>query len=301
MIRILTIAILSTAGLASAQTLAKTVFDAQCARCHGIGGTGGEGPSLAVPVLRHAGDDEALASVIENGIENTDMPGNWMLGASEIEALVQYVRSLSCVDAVLLPGDSAHGKSLYDGKGACNVCHIVDGDGGTIGPDLSMVRLTRGADYLLQSLVAPGETVSERYVVVRATTLDQREVTGVRVNEDSFTVQVRDDAGRFHSLDKFSLSTFDKKFSESLMPSYESELSSEELDDIVAYLASLRGEESELLDSQSSWLSLLDYSLGGELSRARDEALPRDIGRDRDGRSVRKVDWPEHPVATRGV
>ena len=72
MIRIWTIAILSTAGLASAQTLAKTVFDAQCARCHGIGGTGGEGPSLAVPVLRHAGDDEALASVIENGIENTD-------------------------------------------------------------------------------------------------------------------------------------------------------------------------------------------------------------------------------------
>ena len=182
MIRVLTIAILSTAGLASAQTLAKTVFDAQCARCHGIGGTGGEGPSLAVPVLRHAGDDEALASVIENGIENTDMPGNWMLGASEIEALVQYVRSLSRVDAVPLPGDSAHGKTLYEGKGACNVCHVIAGDGGTIGPDLSIVGLTRGADYLLQSLVAPGETVSERYVVVRARTLDQREVTGVRVN-----------------------------------------------------------------------------------------------------------------------
>jgi len=243
MIRILTIAILSTAGLASAQTPAKTLFNAQCARCHGIGGTGGEGPSLAVPVLRHAGDDEALASVIENGIENTDMPGNWMLGASEIEALVHYVRSLSRVDAVPLPGDSAQGKSLYDGKGACNVCHIVDGDGGTVGPDLSIIGLTRGADYLLQSLVAPGETVSERYVVVRATTSDQREVVGVRVNEDSFTVQVRDDAGRFYSLDKFSLSTFEKKFGESLMPSYESELSSEELDDIVAYLASLRGEE----------------------------------------------------------
>ncbi len=82
MIRILTIAMLSTAGFASAQTLGEKVFDAHCARCHGIGGTGGEGPTLAVPMLRHAGDDEALASVIENGIENTDMPGNWMLGAS---------------------------------------------------------------------------------------------------------------------------------------------------------------------------------------------------------------------------
>lgn len=241
MIRILTIAMLSTAGLASAQTLGKNVFDAHCARCHGIGGTGGEGPTLAVPMLRHAGDDEALASVIENGIENTDMPGNWMLGASEIEGLVQYVRSLSRVDEELLPGDRERGKSLYDGKGACNVCHIIAGDGGTIGPDLTMVGLNRGADYLRQSLLAPGETVSERYVVVEARTLDQREVTGVRVNEDSFTVQVRDDAGRFHSLDKFSLSTFEKKFGESLMPSYEAELTSEELQDIVAYLASLRG------------------------------------------------------------
>lgn len=243
MIRLWIIAILSTAGVLSAQTSGKTLFDAQCARCHGIGGAGGEGPSLAVPMLRHAGDDEALASVIENGIDSTDMPGNWMLGAVEIETLVRYVRGLSRVDEVSLPGDRERGASLYQGKGACNVCHIIAGDGGAIGPDLSMVGLTRGADYLLQSLVAPGETVSESYVVVRATTADQREVTGVRVNEDSFTLQVRDDAGRFYSLDKLSLTTLEKKFGESLMPNYESELSSGELDDIVAYLASLRGEQ----------------------------------------------------------
>jgi putative heme-binding domain-containing protein len=242
MIRLWTIAILSIAGVLSAQTSGKTLFDAQCARCHGVGGTGGEGPSLAVPVLHHAADDEALASVIGNGIDSTDMPGNWMLGAVEIETLVRYVRSLSRVDDVPLPGDRDRGASLYQGKGACSVCHIVAGDGGVIGPDLSMIGLTRGSDYLLQSLVAPGETVAESYVVVRATTADQREVTGVRVNEDSFTVQVRDDAGRFHSLDKLSLTTLEKKFGESLMPNYESELSSEELEDIVAYLASLRGE-----------------------------------------------------------
>ena len=43
-------------------------------RCHGIGGTGGEGPNLAVPVLRHAGDDEALAS---------PAPISWRLMAPE--------------------------------------------------------------------------------------------------------------------------------------------------------------------------------------------------------------------------
>ena len=83
------------AGAALAQSSGKVLFDGHCSRCHGIGGTGGEGPSLAVPVLRHAADDETLASVITDGIPDTDMPGNWMLGTREVEQVIQYVRSLS--------------------------------------------------------------------------------------------------------------------------------------------------------------------------------------------------------------
>jgi putative heme-binding domain-containing protein len=244
-----TVAFVAACGFASGQAVqaaqaaqaAKTIFDAHCARCHGIGGTGGEGPSLAVPVLRDAADDEALASVIANGIDATDMPGNWMLGANEIDQLVDYVRSLSRVEAEPLPGDAERGKALYEGRGACSVCHVIGGDGGTLGPDLSAIGMTRGAAYLRESLVSPGETVAQRYVVVRALTRDGREIDGVRVNEDSFTVQVRDAAGKFHSLDKSSLRLLDKKFGESLMQDYASEFSASELDDVVAYLASLRG------------------------------------------------------------
>lgn len=237
----ITLALFSAAASTSAQS-GKNLFDAHCSRCHGIGGTGGEGPSLAVPVLRRAADDEALASVIENGIDATDMPGNWMLGANEIDRLVEYVRSLSRVESTPLPGDAARGRALYEGKGACSVCHMVAGFGGTIGPDLSMVGLNRGAEYLREALVSPGATVAERYVVVRAVTKNGREIDGVRVNEDSFTVQVRDVGGEFHSLDKRSLAVFEKQFGKSLMESYESELSATELDDLVAYLANLKGE-----------------------------------------------------------
>jgi len=235
-------AIVTTAAAAGAQTSGKVLFDAHCARCHNVGGTGGEGPNLAVPVLRHAPDDESLAAVMRGGIPNTEMPGNFMLGDAEVTSLVTYVRSLGRVEPGSVPGDAASGKSLFDGKGACAVCHIVDGVGGTVGPDLSSVGVLRGTDYLRESLSDPGASVPEKFVNVRAVTRDGTEVEGVRVNEDSFTVQLRDARGRIHSLEKKTLRAFEKKFGESLMPSYEGQLSPSEIDDVVAFLTDLKGE-----------------------------------------------------------
>jgi hypothetical protein len=62
------------------------------------------------------------------------------------------------------------------------------------------------------------------------------------MNEDTFTIQLRDQAGRIHSLSKLDIAGLEKAFGESLMPDYGSELSASELDDLIAYLASLRGE-----------------------------------------------------------
>ncbi len=227
---------------AGAQTSGNQLFDSHCARCHGIGGTGGEGPSLTRLVLRHAGDDEALSSVIVNGIPNSDMPGNWMLGTNDVKAVAKYVRSLGRAEEEPLPGDADKGRRLYEGKGACNICHIVAGEGGVIGPDLSNIGIVRGLAHLREALVAPGANVALNYVVVTARTKDGEELKGHRVNEDSFTVQLRDESGRYHSLDKLALASFEKKIGESLMPSYEGELTPEELDDLVSYLSSMRGE-----------------------------------------------------------
>ena len=119
---------------------------------------------------------------------------------------------------------------------------MIEGEGGILGPDLSDVGLRRGAAYLRESLVSPGATIAERFLLVRAQTRAGQEVVGVRVNEDSFTIQLRDQAGRIHSLSKLELQDLEKAFGESLMPSYGSELSAFELDDLIAYLASLRGE-----------------------------------------------------------
>lgn len=242
------IGIASVAWTASAQGAQEDIergrklFESHCSRCHGIGATGGEGPSLARPKLRHASDDESLFKVIENGIEGTDMPDAWQLSDNEVRQVAAYVRSLARVEPSPVAGDRGRGEALFSGKGGCSNCHIVEGEGGILGPDLSEVGLLRGASYLRRSLVSPEATVPEGYVLVRAVTSAGAVLQGVRVNEDSFSIQLRDDRGRFHSLQKLELQELRKKFGESPMPSYRSELTDSELDDLVAYLVSLRGE-----------------------------------------------------------
>jgi len=220
----------------------RKLFDSHCARCHNMGGTGGEGPSLARPTLRYAADEEALVKVIQEGIEGTDMPGAWQISENEVRQIAAYVRSLGRVESTPLPGDRERGRDVFEGASGCGSCHVVEGKGGILGPDLSDVGLRRGADYLRESLVSPDATIPERYLLVRAQTRAGEEVVGVRVNEDSFTIQLRDQAGRIHSLSKLELEDLEKAFGESLMPSYGSELRATELDDLIAYLASLRGE-----------------------------------------------------------
>jgi putative heme-binding domain-containing protein len=239
---LLLVAIALSAQDEDALVRGRKLFDSHCARCHNMGGTGGEGPSLARPTLRHAADEEALVKVIQEGIEGTDMPGTWQISENEIRQIAAYVRSLGRVESTPLSGDRERGRAVFEGASGCGSCHMVEGEGGILGPDLSDVGLRRGADYLRESLVSPGAAVLPQYLQVRARTGSSQEVVGVRMNEDSFTIQLRDLAGRIHSLSKLELESLEKAFGESLMPSYGTELSASELEDLVAYLASLRGE-----------------------------------------------------------
>jgi putative heme-binding domain-containing protein len=218
----------------------RKLFDAHCARCHNMGGTGGEGPSLARPTLRHAADETALLNVIREGIEATDMPGTWQLSENEVRAVGRYVRSLGRVEPSALPGNPAKGREVFEGASGCGNCHSIQGQGGILGPDLTDVGLRRGAAYLRESVVAPEAIVAEGFRMVRIRTREGEDVVGVRLNEDTFTLQVRDQAGRIHSFSKLELEELEKLSGESLMPGYGTELSPSELDDLVSYLASLR-------------------------------------------------------------
>jgi cytochrome c oxidase cbb3-type subunit 3 len=217
------------------------IFDAQCAWCHGANGTGGTGPSLQRTTLRHAANDAALTQIVRNGIPGTEMP-SFAIALTDRMAwqTAAYVRSLGRTKSTPLPGDPQRGAALYQSSG-CSACHILAGSGGPLGPELTTVGALRGAPYLRDALVKPEATHPPGYLVVRAATAEGTTIRGVRVNEDVFWVLIRDASGRVHSLEKSKLASLERELQASLMPSYASRFSNAQIDDLVAYLAGLRG------------------------------------------------------------
>lgn len=159
---------------------------------------------------------------------------------SEMGQLLGYLRSLRTTRVAVekAPGDAAAGHAIYD-KLRCNACHRIDKSGSVYGPDLSRVGAGRSLAYLRESVVNPSADVPPVYRGVTVTASDGSRVTGIRVNEDSFSLQLRNIAQQFVMFDKSEIKEMGER-KESLMPPYPN-LTPKELDDLVSYLASLRG------------------------------------------------------------
>ena len=245
------------AGDPSAAKAGEYEFRINCALCHGLGARGGgRGPDLTRAHKKHTHNDAEMFQVISNGIPGTAMPANGTNGQGvgmtdhEIWQIITYIRSQEAKAAVKSSGDPAHGKELFYGDGNCSMCHMFNGKGGRIGPDLSGVGGSRTHASLIDSIRNPSRRLAwglteatkefpQEYETVTAVTADGKEIRGVAMNEDSFTVQIMDQGENIHLLEKDKLKSFQKS-RESIMPKYEPEtLSDKEVDDIVAFLASV--------------------------------------------------------------
>jgi cytochrome c oxidase cbb3-type subunit 3 len=214
----------------------KHLFERHCAVCHGVEGKGGRGPNLHRTQLEHARDDAALKSVISDGIPPA-MPANWFLAEDDLANLAAYVRSLGKIASEPLVGDVRRGALLFV-KGGCANCHILAGAGVGFGPDLTKICVQRSPSHIKKSISRPSENLPEDFLLVEATTEAGKTIEGIRVNEDSFTIQIKDATGTFHSLRKRDLKDLKRLRGQTPMPSFEGVFTDSELDDLVAYMAS---------------------------------------------------------------
>ncbi|HXN94808.1 MAG TPA: c-type cytochrome [Candidatus Acidoferrales bacterium] len=248
------------AGDAQAAKLGESQFRANCAFCHGLGARGGgRGPDLSRAQKRHGNSDADLFRTINEGVPGTAMPPNGAtqqgvgMTEEEIWQVISYIRSVQVKAPAQLAGNAAHGKELFYGSAACSTCHMIQGKGGRLGPDLSTTGSARSTEYLVESVRSPSRRLaqgiseamkefSQEYETVTAVTADGTKFMGVVLNEDHFTLQMMDTREQLHLFEKDKLRSLEKS-RESLMPAYDQKMLSEkDLQDLIAYLLAVGGQ-----------------------------------------------------------
>jgi cytochrome c oxidase cbb3-type subunit III len=245
------------AGDAKAAKAGESEFRINCALCHGLGARGGgRGPDLTRAQKRHVHSDAEMFQVISNGIPGTAMPANGTNGQGvgmtdeEIWQIITYIRSQEVKASAQATGNAGHGRELFYGDANCSLCHMVDGKGGRVGPDLTSVGGSRTREAIIDSVRNPSGKLAwglteatkefpQEYESVTVVTADGKEIKGVTLNEDSFSVQIMDTSEQIHLLEKGKLRSF-QKTRQSAMPKYGADvLKDKDLEDIVAYLVSV--------------------------------------------------------------
>ena len=217
-----------------------SVYTAKCVVCHGPQGDAAGGVNLRSGKFRNATTDRELAQFIRAG-SPAGMPA-MVLDNSEMTGIIAYLRNMNSVDTrTVLIGDVARGRTVFEGKGNCTSCHRVGRLGSRAGPNLSDIGSLRSPASLQRSLVDPTSQMMPINRPVRAVKKDGTVITGRRLNEDTYSVQIMDDRERLQSVLKSDLREF-TIVKTSPMPSFAQTFSAEERADVIAYLLSLKGQ-----------------------------------------------------------
>jgi putative heme-binding domain-containing protein len=187
-------------GKAEAIETGQKLFREGCAACHGANAEGGRGPNLNENRDLRRMTDAQLFATIRHGIPGTEMPAS-PLPDNSVWELAAFVRSLSA-PAYLMPlrGDAKAGADLFFGKAQCSNCHMVQGRGGYIGPDLTNVAEQSTNRQLRESILQPNVRIDPAFIGVVVKLKNGTRLEGVAKNHSNYSLQLLDANGKLHLL-----------------------------------------------------------------------------------------------------
>lgn len=154
-------------------------------------------------------------------------------------------KNLPSIAALLTrKGNAPRGKELIQASlkndAACLKCHTIDGTGGKVGPDLSVIGSKASRENLLESILYPSRAIDHQFETWIIETSDGKTITGVLAEETPAYLLLRDANTNEHKLDKSKVESRAKS-PLSLMPAdVVLHLPENDLIDVVEYLYSLK-------------------------------------------------------------
>jgi putative heme-binding domain-containing protein len=219
--------------------IGKGVYLNNCVYCHGPDGNQIAGIDFGHGKFKRVKTDEDLSKIILNGIDGTGMPAQ-NIRDRELVPLIAYLRSLTGATEPAVKGDAARGKAVFEGKGGCVACHRVGDHGSYAGPNLTDIGGLRRAADLRKVLLDPTADALPQNRYFHLALRNGTNFTGRIYNQDTFTIQLLDNQQKLRTISRSDLKEF-AVVKKAPMPSYKDKLSAQELDDVVAYLVSLKG------------------------------------------------------------
>lgn len=138
-------------------------------------------------------------------------------------------------------GNPARGQEIYASQNAaCSACHVVNGQGVDVGPQLSEIGAKLGKDALYQAILDPGSGISFGFEAWNIQLKNDDELFGLITSETAGEITVKTQTGIVSKVKKSDIARR-QKLATSLMPmGLQLTMSTQELVDLIEYLASLK-------------------------------------------------------------
>ena len=228
------------------------LYATSCSGCHGASAEGGRGPRLIGARNVQRLGNEWLFGVIRNGIAGSDMPPS-SHEDEKIWQLAAFIKNLSSPAArQRVPGDPAAGREVYYGAGRCMNCHMIRGEGGYLGPDLTNLGVTRTLTDIREAVLDPNKRFTKGYMPVLVTLGNGETIRGVARNTSNYSIQLLDADGELRLLSKSEVSKVDFPQTSWMPANYAERLSPQQVTDLLAFLSrqSIRPIETDEGDAQ---------------------------------------------------
>ncbi|MBT4519426.1 MAG: c-type cytochrome, partial [Halieaceae bacterium] len=137
-------------------------------------------------------------------------------------------------------GDPGNGEEVFADN--CMDCHLLNGEGEEIGPDLTGIA-AKGLKYISESVTAPAKSITEGYETWDVTQHDGRKLIGIKSREDANEVEIVRDTGEIIVIAKADIKEIVQDETRSIMPDDLTEaLTIKDFQDVQAFLMMQKGE-----------------------------------------------------------
>lgn len=138
-------------------------------------------------------------------------------------------------DLVKMPASPSHGRALFFSKRlACVRCHLAEGFGGEIGPDLTQIANKHAPSALFEDILNPGAAISTGFETIQVATVKGKILNGLLISAGD-PVVLKDAEGKIHSIPKNDVDEM-LSLKTSIMPDLKQQVTKNETAALVAFL-----------------------------------------------------------------